>query len=188
MKERAECKLLEERLREQEHSSQAALLDRARNKEMAQQGAPMSVMASSVVPPPTQFQMAQFPMMQQGPYYHQFLVPRGVQMPPPTMIPPMRSVQGEERMDIPRPSTRMEMNAKIEDGGAGDATHITSRGGQPTTNHGHPGGSPPSKLFFFIVKIRPKCRKLHQRRVASLRNNGESLADGEDGLGPLGTS
>uniref|UniRef100_A0A915IRV8 Uncharacterized protein n=1 Tax=Romanomermis culicivorax TaxID=13658 RepID=A0A915IRV8_ROMCU len=124
------------------YSSRAASLDRARNNEMTQQGAPMcdtnvmiqaqqqqmsylppnypglpmvgfdclnhplfpgQLLASAIVPPPTQFQMAQFPMMQCGPYYHQFLVLLGVQMPPPTMIPPMHSRQGEERMDIPEP-------------------------------------------------------------------------------------
>uniref|UniRef100_A0A915J5U7 Uncharacterized protein n=1 Tax=Romanomermis culicivorax TaxID=13658 RepID=A0A915J5U7_ROMCU len=67
----------------------------------------IQLLASTVVPLPTQFQMAQFPMMHQGPYYHQFLVPQGVHMPPTTMIPPMRSMQGEERMDIPRPSMVM---------------------------------------------------------------------------------
>uniref|UniRef100_A0A915HXQ2 Uncharacterized protein n=1 Tax=Romanomermis culicivorax TaxID=13658 RepID=A0A915HXQ2_ROMCU len=37
-------------------------------------------------------------------YYHQFLVPPGLQMPPPGMIPPIRNAQGEERMEIPRTS------------------------------------------------------------------------------------
>uniref|UniRef100_A0A915JDY7 Uncharacterized protein n=1 Tax=Romanomermis culicivorax TaxID=13658 RepID=A0A915JDY7_ROMCU len=59
-----------------------------------------------------QFQMPQFPVMQfqrgQGPYYHQFPDPPGVQMPPPTIIPPIRSVQGEERMDIPGLSMVMQ--------------------------------------------------------------------------------
>uniref|UniRef100_A0A915I1L6 Phospholipid scramblase n=1 Tax=Romanomermis culicivorax TaxID=13658 RepID=A0A915I1L6_ROMCU len=59
---------------------------------------PGQLLASAAVPPPRQFQMAQFPMMQQVPYYHQFLVP------PPTLIRPMHSVQGEEMMDIPEPS------------------------------------------------------------------------------------
>uniref|UniRef100_A0A915JXH3 Uncharacterized protein n=1 Tax=Romanomermis culicivorax TaxID=13658 RepID=A0A915JXH3_ROMCU len=35
---------------------------------------------------------------------NQFLVPPGLQMPPPTVIPPIGNVQGEERMDIPGPS------------------------------------------------------------------------------------
>uniref|UniRef100_A0A915KVB4 Uncharacterized protein n=1 Tax=Romanomermis culicivorax TaxID=13658 RepID=A0A915KVB4_ROMCU len=34
-------------------------------------------------------------------YYQQFLVTPGLQMPPPTIIPPMRNVQTDERMDIP---------------------------------------------------------------------------------------
>uniref|UniRef100_A0A915I4E9 Uncharacterized protein n=1 Tax=Romanomermis culicivorax TaxID=13658 RepID=A0A915I4E9_ROMCU len=38
-------------------------------------------------------------------YYHQFLVPPGLQMPPPTMIPPIRNIQSEERMEIPGTST-----------------------------------------------------------------------------------
>uniref|UniRef100_A0A915IX84 Uncharacterized protein n=1 Tax=Romanomermis culicivorax TaxID=13658 RepID=A0A915IX84_ROMCU len=70
------------------------------------------LLARAAVPPPTQFQMPQFLMMQfqpgQGPYYHQFLVPQGVQMPPPTMIPPIRRGQGEERMDIPGQSMVMQ--------------------------------------------------------------------------------
>uniref|UniRef100_A0A915JRT2 Uncharacterized protein n=1 Tax=Romanomermis culicivorax TaxID=13658 RepID=A0A915JRT2_ROMCU len=110
--------------------SRAPSLDRARNNEMAQQGVPMCntnammqaqqqqvpylppnypglpmLLPSAAVPPPTQFQMPQFRVMQfqpgQGLYYHQFLVPPGVQMPPPTIIPPIRNVQGEEQMDIP---------------------------------------------------------------------------------------
>uniref|UniRef100_A0A915I171 Uncharacterized protein n=1 Tax=Romanomermis culicivorax TaxID=13658 RepID=A0A915I171_ROMCU len=135
-------KALKEGKLDMSYSSRAASLDRARNNEMAQQGAPMcdtnamiqaqqqmsylppnypglpvvgfdclnrllfpgQLLASTVVPPPTQFQMAQFPMMQQGPYYHQFLVPAGIRMPPPTLILPMGKVQGEEMMDIPRPS------------------------------------------------------------------------------------
>uniref|UniRef100_A0A915JTI2 Uncharacterized protein n=1 Tax=Romanomermis culicivorax TaxID=13658 RepID=A0A915JTI2_ROMCU len=69
---------------------------------------PGQLLASAAVPLPTPFQMPQFPMMQQGPYYHQFLVLPGVQMPPQTKIRPMRSVQGEERMDIPGPSMVMQ--------------------------------------------------------------------------------
>uniref|UniRef100_A0A915KGV4 Uncharacterized protein n=1 Tax=Romanomermis culicivorax TaxID=13658 RepID=A0A915KGV4_ROMCU len=41
------------------------------------------------------------PMPGQRQYYHQFLVPPGLQMPPPTIIPPIRNVQSEEIMDIP---------------------------------------------------------------------------------------
>uniref|UniRef100_A0A915JKT6 Uncharacterized protein n=1 Tax=Romanomermis culicivorax TaxID=13658 RepID=A0A915JKT6_ROMCU len=37
----------------------------------------------------------------QAQYYHQFLVPPGLQMPPPMIIPPIHNVQSEERMDIP---------------------------------------------------------------------------------------
>uniref|UniRef100_A0A915I2T6 Uncharacterized protein n=1 Tax=Romanomermis culicivorax TaxID=13658 RepID=A0A915I2T6_ROMCU len=37
-------------------------------------------------------------------YYHQFLVPPGLQMPPPTIVPRICNAQGEERMEIPRPS------------------------------------------------------------------------------------
>uniref|UniRef100_A0A915JQS8 Cyclic nucleotide-binding domain-containing protein n=1 Tax=Romanomermis culicivorax TaxID=13658 RepID=A0A915JQS8_ROMCU len=51
------------------------------------------LLASAAMPPPTEFQMAQFPMMQQGPYYHQFLVPPGIQMPPLTLIQPMCNMQ-----------------------------------------------------------------------------------------------
>uniref|UniRef100_A0A915LB31 Uncharacterized protein n=1 Tax=Romanomermis culicivorax TaxID=13658 RepID=A0A915LB31_ROMCU len=71
---------------------------------------PGQLLVSAAIPPPTQFQVPQFPTMQfqpgQGPYYHQFLVPPGVQMPPPTMIPP--TMQGEERMDIPGLSMVMQ--------------------------------------------------------------------------------
>uniref|UniRef100_A0A915IUF1 Uncharacterized protein n=1 Tax=Romanomermis culicivorax TaxID=13658 RepID=A0A915IUF1_ROMCU len=69
---------------------------------------PGQLLASTAVPSPTQFQMPLFPMMQQGPYYHQFLVPPGVQMLPQTMIPPMRGLHGEERMDILGLSTVMQ--------------------------------------------------------------------------------
>uniref|UniRef100_A0A915HNC3 Uncharacterized protein n=1 Tax=Romanomermis culicivorax TaxID=13658 RepID=A0A915HNC3_ROMCU len=99
--------------------------------------------------------------MQGGPYYHKFVIQWGMQMPPPTWIPPVQNVQGEETMEVPGPSTaaavrrwgsvscqgasgeaaaeekemrahhrienpppeRMEMNATIGDGGAGDAIH-----------------------------------------------------------------
>uniref|UniRef100_A0A915I3V6 Integrase catalytic domain-containing protein n=1 Tax=Romanomermis culicivorax TaxID=13658 RepID=A0A915I3V6_ROMCU len=63
------------------------------------------LLASAPVPPSLQFQLARFPMMQAGPYYHQFLVPPGMQMPPPTLFLPIHNVQGEEAMDIPGPST-----------------------------------------------------------------------------------
>uniref|UniRef100_A0A915JGJ2 Uncharacterized protein n=1 Tax=Romanomermis culicivorax TaxID=13658 RepID=A0A915JGJ2_ROMCU len=73
---------------------------------------PGQLLTSTVVPLPTQFQMPLFPVMQfqrgQGPYYHQFLVPPGLQMLPPTIIPPICNVQGEERMDIPGPLTVMQ--------------------------------------------------------------------------------
>uniref|UniRef100_A0A915HKG7 Uncharacterized protein n=1 Tax=Romanomermis culicivorax TaxID=13658 RepID=A0A915HKG7_ROMCU len=69
------------------------------------------LLASTAVPLRTQFQVPQFPMMQfqpgQGPYYHQFLVPPGLQMPPPTISPPIHNVQGEEQMDIRGPSMVM---------------------------------------------------------------------------------
>uniref|UniRef100_A0A915KI98 Uncharacterized protein n=1 Tax=Romanomermis culicivorax TaxID=13658 RepID=A0A915KI98_ROMCU len=42
--------------------------------------------------------------MQGGPYYHQFLIPLGMQMPLLMLIPPMRNVQDKEAMDIPGPS------------------------------------------------------------------------------------
>uniref|UniRef100_A0A915J0Z6 Uncharacterized protein n=1 Tax=Romanomermis culicivorax TaxID=13658 RepID=A0A915J0Z6_ROMCU len=41
----------------------------------------------------------------QVPYYHQFSVLPGLQMPPPTIIPPIPNIQGEEQMDIPGTST-----------------------------------------------------------------------------------
>uniref|UniRef100_A0A915L302 Uncharacterized protein n=1 Tax=Romanomermis culicivorax TaxID=13658 RepID=A0A915L302_ROMCU len=70
------------------------------------------ILPNTVVPPLAHFQVLQFPIMQfppgQAPYYHQFLVPPGLQMPPPTIIPPIRNVQSEERMDIPGTSTSMQ--------------------------------------------------------------------------------
>uniref|UniRef100_A0A915HFN9 Uncharacterized protein n=1 Tax=Romanomermis culicivorax TaxID=13658 RepID=A0A915HFN9_ROMCU len=159
------------------YSSRAASLDRARNNEMAQQGAlmcdtnamiqaqqqqvsylppnypglpmvgfdclnrplfPGQLLASAAVLPHTQFQMPQFPMMQQGPNYHQFPVPPGVQMQPPTMIPPMRCVQGEERMDIPGPS--MVMQPPQRPPSAANPNYISplkqdTEIGQPGRNH-----------------------------------------------------
>uniref|UniRef100_A0A915JWI3 Uncharacterized protein n=1 Tax=Romanomermis culicivorax TaxID=13658 RepID=A0A915JWI3_ROMCU len=62
-----------------------------------------------MIPPPQPFQVSQFPVLQfqlgQPQYYHQFLVPPGLQMPPLTMIPPIRNIQSEERMEIPRTLT-----------------------------------------------------------------------------------
>uniref|UniRef100_A0A915L619 Uncharacterized protein n=1 Tax=Romanomermis culicivorax TaxID=13658 RepID=A0A915L619_ROMCU len=53
-----------------------------------------------VVPPTANYQVPQFPIMQfqpgQAPYYHQFLVPPGLQMPPPTIIPRICNIQGKE--------------------------------------------------------------------------------------------
>uniref|UniRef100_A0A915L4T8 Uncharacterized protein n=1 Tax=Romanomermis culicivorax TaxID=13658 RepID=A0A915L4T8_ROMCU len=70
---------------------------------------PGQLLPNMVVPPPAHFQVPQFLIMQfqpgQARYYHQFLVPSGLQMPPPTIIPPIHNVQGEEQMDIPGPST-----------------------------------------------------------------------------------
>uniref|UniRef100_A0A915KK60 Uncharacterized protein n=1 Tax=Romanomermis culicivorax TaxID=13658 RepID=A0A915KK60_ROMCU len=67
------------------------------------------ILPNTVVSPPAHFQVPQFPIMQfqpgQAPYYHQFLVPPGFQMPPPTIIRPIRNVQSKERMDIPGIST-----------------------------------------------------------------------------------
>uniref|UniRef100_A0A915HUS0 Complementary sex determiner n=1 Tax=Romanomermis culicivorax TaxID=13658 RepID=A0A915HUS0_ROMCU len=67
------------------------------------------MLPNMVVPQRPHFQVPQFPIMQFQPgqpqYYHQFLVPPGLQMPPPTIIPPIRNVQSEERMDIPGTST-----------------------------------------------------------------------------------
>uniref|UniRef100_A0A915L849 Uncharacterized protein n=1 Tax=Romanomermis culicivorax TaxID=13658 RepID=A0A915L849_ROMCU len=67
------------------------------------------ILPNTMVPLRLHFQVPQFPVMQFQPgqpqYYHQFLVPPGLQMPPPTIIPPIRNVQSEERMDIPGTST-----------------------------------------------------------------------------------
>uniref|UniRef100_A0A915HGP6 Uncharacterized protein n=1 Tax=Romanomermis culicivorax TaxID=13658 RepID=A0A915HGP6_ROMCU len=66
------------------------------------------ILPNTMVPPPAQYQVPQYPIMQFQPgqpqYYHQFLVRPGLQMPPPTIIPPIRKAQSEERMDIPRTS------------------------------------------------------------------------------------
>uniref|UniRef100_A0A915K084 Uncharacterized protein n=1 Tax=Romanomermis culicivorax TaxID=13658 RepID=A0A915K084_ROMCU len=62
-----------------------------------------------MVPLPSQYQVPQFPIMQfqpgQAPYYHQFLVLPGLQMPPPSIIWPVRNAQGKEQMDILGSST-----------------------------------------------------------------------------------
>uniref|UniRef100_A0A915IUS5 Uncharacterized protein n=1 Tax=Romanomermis culicivorax TaxID=13658 RepID=A0A915IUS5_ROMCU len=67
------------------------------------------ILPNTVVRPLAHFQVPQFPIMQfqpgQAQYYHQFLVPPGLQMQPPRIIPLIRNVQGKERMDIPRTST-----------------------------------------------------------------------------------
>uniref|UniRef100_A0A915KB08 Uncharacterized protein n=1 Tax=Romanomermis culicivorax TaxID=13658 RepID=A0A915KB08_ROMCU len=103
---------------------------------------PGQLLASAAVPPPTQFQMPQFPMMQfqpgQGPYYHQFLVPPGVQMPPPMIIRPIRSVQGEEGMDIPGQSTVIQPPQRPPSTGNPDYISPLKRDteiGQPGRDH-----------------------------------------------------
>uniref|UniRef100_A0A915HQ49 Uncharacterized protein n=1 Tax=Romanomermis culicivorax TaxID=13658 RepID=A0A915HQ49_ROMCU len=67
------------------------------------------LLPNTMVPPPAQYQVPQFPIMQfqlgQPQYYHQFLVPPGLQMPPPMIIPPIHNLQSEDRMDILRTST-----------------------------------------------------------------------------------
>uniref|UniRef100_A0A915HF31 Uncharacterized protein n=1 Tax=Romanomermis culicivorax TaxID=13658 RepID=A0A915HF31_ROMCU len=71
------------------------------------------LLPNMMVPLPAQYQVPQFPMMQFQPgqlqYYHQFLVPPGLQMQPPTIIPLIRNVQSEERMDIPVTSMGMQL-------------------------------------------------------------------------------
>uniref|UniRef100_A0A915KYA3 Uncharacterized protein n=1 Tax=Romanomermis culicivorax TaxID=13658 RepID=A0A915KYA3_ROMCU len=87
------------------YSSRATSLDRPRANETTQQG----ILPNRMVPLPLHFQVPQFPVMQFQPgqpqYYHQFLVPPGLQMPPPTIIPPIRNVQSEEIVDILGTST-----------------------------------------------------------------------------------
>uniref|UniRef100_A0A915ICU4 Uncharacterized protein n=1 Tax=Romanomermis culicivorax TaxID=13658 RepID=A0A915ICU4_ROMCU len=82
---------------------------RRENDEESWQKSKSQLLPSTVVPPPAHFQVPQFPIMQfqpgQGLYYHQFLVPPCLQMPPPRIISPIHNVQGEERMDIPGPGT-----------------------------------------------------------------------------------
>uniref|UniRef100_A0A915IHE3 Uncharacterized protein n=1 Tax=Romanomermis culicivorax TaxID=13658 RepID=A0A915IHE3_ROMCU len=45
------------------------------------------MIAPSNIPQPMQFQAGRFPLPQGGQYYHQFLVPLGKNMPPPTLFP-----------------------------------------------------------------------------------------------------
>uniref|UniRef100_A0A915IA32 Uncharacterized protein n=1 Tax=Romanomermis culicivorax TaxID=13658 RepID=A0A915IA32_ROMCU len=77
-----------------------------------------------MVPLPPHFQVPQFPVMQFQPgqrqYYNQFLVPPGLQMPPPTIIPPICNVQSEERMDIPGTLTGMQPPQRLRSTGNDD--------------------------------------------------------------------
>uniref|UniRef100_A0A915IB79 Ameloblastin n=1 Tax=Romanomermis culicivorax TaxID=13658 RepID=A0A915IB79_ROMCU len=86
--------------------------------------------------------MPQFPVMQfqpgQGPYYHQFLVSPGVQMPPLTIIPPIRNMQGEEGMDIPGQSTVMQLPQRPQSAANPDYISPLKRDteiGQPGRDH-----------------------------------------------------
>uniref|UniRef100_A0A915KDN8 Uncharacterized protein n=1 Tax=Romanomermis culicivorax TaxID=13658 RepID=A0A915KDN8_ROMCU len=71
-------------------------------------------------------------------YYQQFLVPPGLQMPPPTIIPPICNVQSEERMDIPGTSTGTQPPQRPLSMGNPDYISLLKREtgiGQPGRNH-----------------------------------------------------
>uniref|UniRef100_A0A915J1V7 Uncharacterized protein n=1 Tax=Romanomermis culicivorax TaxID=13658 RepID=A0A915J1V7_ROMCU len=100
------------------------------------------LLPNTVVPPPAHFQVPQFPIMQfqlgQALYYHQFLVPPGLQVPPPTIILPICNVQGEEPMDIPGLSTVVQLLQRPLSTGNPDYIWPLEREtgiGQPGRNH-----------------------------------------------------
>uniref|UniRef100_A0A915HG12 Uncharacterized protein n=1 Tax=Romanomermis culicivorax TaxID=13658 RepID=A0A915HG12_ROMCU len=107
------------------------------------------ILPNKMVPPLRHFQVPQFPVMQFQPgqpqYYHQFLVPPGLQMPLPTIIPPIRNVQSKERMDIPGTSMGTQLPQRPPSTGNPDYISPLKREtgigqpGKPVLVSGQPG-------------------------------------------------
>uniref|UniRef100_A0A915LD47 Uncharacterized protein n=1 Tax=Romanomermis culicivorax TaxID=13658 RepID=A0A915LD47_ROMCU len=102
----------EESWRKEIEKYEEAYERKQKDKRDSKEGKDSQILPNTVVPPPSHFQVPQFPIMQfqlgQPQYYQQFLVPPGLQMPPPMIIPQIRNLQSEERMDIPGTLTGMQ--------------------------------------------------------------------------------
>uniref|UniRef100_A0A915LAR7 Uncharacterized protein n=1 Tax=Romanomermis culicivorax TaxID=13658 RepID=A0A915LAR7_ROMCU len=100
--EESECRRQEEREKKERENSRERRHEEEKSGKDSREGRKSwsQLLASAAVSPPLQFQLAWFPMMQSGPYYHKFLILPVMQMLLPTLIPLVGNVQGEETLKM----------------------------------------------------------------------------------------